>query len=78
MKFKRITVNPAQMDGVPCVRGMRIPVATIINMVAQDISREDILRFYPDLEKEDIQEALEFAAETVRERTLPLISSHAA
>ena len=77
MKFSRITINPAQMDGVPCLRGMRIPVATIVNMVAQNITRDEILRFYPDLEKEDIQEALEFAAETVRERTLPLISSHA-
>ena len=78
MKFSRITINPAQMDGVPCLRGMRIPVATVVNMVAQNISREEILRFYPDLEKEDIQEALEFAAESVRERTLPLISSHSA
>lgn len=78
MKYNRITINPMQMDGVPCIRGMRIPVATIINMVAQDISREDILRFYPDLEKEDIQEALEFAADMVRERTLPLITSNAA
>lgn len=66
------------MDGVPCLRGMRIPVATIVNMVAQNIAREEILKFYPDLEKEDIQEALEFAAETVRERTLPLISSKVA
>ncbi|MCU0346777.1 MAG: DUF433 domain-containing protein [Saprospiraceae bacterium] len=78
MKYNRITINPMQMDGMPCIRGMRIPVATIINMVAQDISREDILRFYPDLEKEDIQEALEFAADMVRERTLPLITSNAA
>jgi uncharacterized protein (DUF433 family) len=78
MKYHRITINPAEMDGVPCIRGMRIPVATIVNMIAQDISREEILRFYPDLEKGDIQEALEFAAETLRERTLPLITSHAA
>lgn len=78
MKFNRITINPTQMDGVPCLRGMRIPVATILNMVAQNITRDEILRFYPDLEIEDIQEALEFAAETVRERTLPLISINAA
>lgn len=62
MKFNRITINPAQMDGIPCIRGMRIPVATIVNMVAQNITREEILKCYPDLEKEDIQEALEFAA----------------
>jgi uncharacterized protein (DUF433 family) len=78
MKFHRITINPAQMDGVPCMRGMRIPVATIVNMIAQNMTRDEILRLYPDLVKEDIQEALEFAAETVRERTLPLISTNAA
>lgn len=78
MKFNRITINPAQMDGVPCMRGMRIPVATIVNMIAQNMTRDEILRLYPDLVKEDIQEALEFAAETVRERTLPLISTNAA
>lgn len=78
MKFNRITINPAQMDGMPCLRGMRIPVATIVNMVAQNITRDEILKFYPDLEAEDIQEALEFAAETVRERSLPLISTNAA
>lgn len=66
MKFSRITINPAQMDGMPCLRGMRIPVATIVNMVAQNITRDEILRFYPDLQQEDIQEALEFAAETER------------
>lgn len=54
------------MDGMPCLRGMRIPVATIVNMVAQNITRDEILRFYPDLQQEDIQEALEFAAETER------------
>ena len=74
MKFKRITVNPAQMGGVPCIRGLRIPVATVIGMVAEDMGREEILKAYPDLEPEDIQEALHFAAEAVRERELPLAS----
>ena len=74
MKFKRITVKPDQMGGVPCIRGLRIPVATVIGMVAEDMGREEILKAYPDLELEDIQEALHFAAEAVRERELPLAS----
>ncbi len=62
------------MGGVPCIRGLRIPVATVIGMVAEDMGREEILKVYPDLEMEDIQEALHFAAEAVRERELPLAS----
>lgn len=75
MKVTRISVNPAQMGGVPCVRGLRIPVATIVGMVAEGLSNDEILRAYPDLEQEDIQEALSYAAEAVRERELPLISN---
>jgi uncharacterized protein (DUF433 family) len=73
MKFTRITVNPAQMGGVPCIRGLRIPVATVVGMVADGMKTEEILRAYPDLEAADIREALRFAAESVRERELPLI-----
>lgn len=75
MKVTRISVNAAQMGGVPCVRGLRIPVATIVGMVAEGLSNDEILRAYPDLEQEDIQEALSYAAEAVRERELPLISN---
>jgi uncharacterized protein (DUF433 family) len=75
MKFRRITVNPNQMDGVPCIRGLRIPVATIVGMVADRMTDEDILKSYPDLEHEDIHEALQFAAEAVRERELPLVNA---
>lgn len=73
MKFKRITVNPRQMDGVACIRGGRIPVATVVGMVADGMSDDEILLAYPDLEKEDIRESLRFAAEAVRERELPLV-----
>jgi uncharacterized protein (DUF433 family) len=73
MKFTRITVNPVQMGGVPCIRGLRIPVATVVDMVADGMSENEILRGYPDLEQEDIREALRFAAESVRERELPLL-----
>ena len=73
MKWTRITVNPAQMGGVPCLRGLRIPVATVIGMVAEDMTHEEILQAYPDLEAADIREALDYAAEAVRERELPLV-----
>jgi len=74
MKFNRITVNSHQMGGVPCIRGLRIPVATVIGMIADGMTEEGILRAYPDLEPEDIREALRYAAEAVRERELPLVT----
>jgi uncharacterized protein (DUF433 family) len=58
MKFTRITVNPKQMGGVPCIRGLRIPVATVVGMVADGMTEEEILAAFPDLEREDIREAL--------------------
>ncbi len=60
------------MSGVPCIRGLRIPVATIVGMVADGMTTTDILAAYPDLERDDIQEALHYAADAVRERELPL------
>lgn len=72
MRFKRITVNPKQMDGLPCIRGLRIPVATIVGMVADGITDTEILEAYPDVESEDIREALRYAAEAVREGRIPL------
>lgn len=74
MKFTRITINPEQMGGVPCIRGLRIPVATIIGMIADGMTEAEILKAYPDLEREDIKEALKFAAEAVREKEIPLVS----
>ena len=72
MKFARITVDPRQMGGVPCIRGLRIPVATVVSMIADGMREAEILAAYPDLEREDLGEALRFAAEAVSERTLPL------
>lgn len=60
------------MGGVPCLRGLRIPVATVVGMIAEGLSEAQILESYPDLEREDIREALRFASEAVRERELPL------
>ena len=72
MKFTRITVDPKQMNGVPCIRGLRIPVATIVEMLAEGMTEAEILKGYPDLQVADIHEALQYAAEAVRERELPL------
>jgi uncharacterized protein (DUF433 family) len=72
MTFARITVDPAQMGGVPCIRGLRIPVATVVSAVADGMTEREILDAYPDLEPEDIREALRYAAEAVRQRELPL------
>jgi len=75
MSFTRITVRPDQMGGVPCVRGLRIPVATVVGMVADGMSEAEIVSAYPDLENADVREAMHYAAEAVRERELPLLAS---
>jgi uncharacterized protein (DUF433 family) len=75
MAYTRITVRSDQMGGVPCIRGLRIPVATVVGMVADRISEDEILKAYPDLEPDDVREALRCAAEAVRERELPLAGS---
>jgi uncharacterized protein (DUF433 family) len=69
----RITIDPKQMNGVPCICGLRIPVATVVGMVAEGMAQQEILGDLPDLKPEDIQAALIFAAEAVRERALPLL-----
>jgi uncharacterized protein (DUF433 family) len=63
------------MAGVPCIRGLRFPVATVVAMVADGMTNEEILLEHPDLEVEDISEALKFAALAVRERQLPLLTA---
>lgn len=75
MKFTRITMDPGQMDGLACIRGLRIPVATIVSMLADGMTEKEILAAYPDLEADDIRESLRFAAEALRERELPLLAS---
>lgn len=75
MTFRRITVRQDQMGGVPCIRGLRIPVSVVIDMVADGMSDEEILELFPDLEREDIKEALLFAAEAIRTNNLPRAAS---
>ena len=72
MNYQRVTVRLDQMGGVPCIGGLRIPVATVVGMVADGMGEQEILEAYPDLEQEDIREALRYAAEAVRERALHL------
>lgn len=66
MSFERITIDPAQMGGVPCIRGRRIPVSVVVSMVREGMSEAEILDAYPDLESDDISEALRFSATLVR------------
>lgn len=72
MRFDRISVDHRVMGGVPCIAGTRIPVATIVALVAEVSSDQAIIEAYPELTVDDVREALRYAAEAVRERELPL------
>ena len=72
MAFERITTDPDVMGGLPCIRGLRMPVATVVAMVADGMSVTEIIDDFPYLTAEDVAEALRYAAEAVRERELPL------
>lgn len=63
MSFDRITVRRDQLGGTPCIRGLRIPASVVVDMVASGMTAEEILELYPDLEEQDIPEALRFAAD---------------
>ncbi len=71
----RITFDPKVMGGKPCIRGMRVTVGMIVGMVAAGHSREEILRLYPYLEIEDIDEALSYAAWRAEEIDIPLVQA---
>ena len=72
-EFTRISVRADQMNGEPCIRVLRIPVATVRGMLADGMSAFEIVEAFPDLEAEDIRAALSFASEAVRERTVPIL-----
>ena len=72
MPYERITVDPEIMGGLPCIRGLRIPVASVVAMVADGMSAGEIVGELPDLVLEDIPEALRYAAQSLLERELPL------
>lgn len=73
--FERISINHTIMGGVPCVRGTRIPVATVVGMVAEGMPMVEILAEFPQLTGDDIQDSLRYAAAAVDERELPLRSA---
>lgn len=61
-QFPRITFNPKILGGKACIRGMRLPVSLIVNLIANGMSPQEIIDGYPDLILEDIQESLRYAA----------------
>jgi len=73
MVFTRITVEPNKMGGVPCIRGLRIPVATVIGKLAAGMNQQEILDAYPDLEAADFAEVLAYAAMAVNDRAVELL-----
>jgi len=73
--FDRITFDPKVMGGRACIRGMRITASLVINLVANGMTTEEILREYPDLEAEDIRQALQYAASLANEEIYPLTGS---
>lgn len=75
MSLPRVTIRPAQMGGTPCIRGLRIPVSVVVDMVADGMSIDAVLDLYPDLEREDAPAALKFAAEAVRQRQASVVST---
>ena len=75
MAFDRITFDAGKMGGRACIRGLRIPVATVVRCVASGMSSLEILEAYPDLEPEDIAEALHYAASLTEDRIIPLVQT---
>jgi len=69
-KFDRITVEPGKMNGQPCIRGLRITVRRVLEALATYPNHEDLLREYPELEEEDIRQALEYAAANLDDRVI--------
>ena len=70
--FERITIDPKVFGGKPCIRGMRFPVSKIVELIAADVGMQEILDDYPYLEKEDIRQALKYAAWALQEETVEI------
>ena len=71
--LKRITFDGNMMGGQACIRGMRIPVSLVVNLVANGMTTDEIIKEYPDLEPEDIKESLQYAAWLAREELHPAV-----
>jgi uncharacterized protein (DUF433 family) len=78
MPLDRITSNPARMNGQPCVRNLRLTVRRVVELVATYADREELRREFPELEEEDIKQALAYAAAILDDRVLELVGSHEA
>jgi len=72
--FERITFDPKVMGGRACIRGMRITVSLVVNLVANGMSTDDIIREYPDLQPEDVRQALSYASALAGEEVHPFVS----
>jgi uncharacterized protein (DUF433 family) len=72
MAFTRITIDPEVCTGKPCIRGLRFPVARLLGLMAAGESRDDILKTYPYIESDDIDEALRYAAFLAEDETIAL------
>jgi uncharacterized protein (DUF433 family) len=70
MTFDRITFDPAIMGGRACIRGMRIPVSVIVGQIAHGATTDEVLKDYPDLDRDDVQQALEYAAWLAQEEVV--------
>lgn len=70
----RITTDPGMLSGKPCIRGMRIPVSLVVRLVAGGMSTEQVIADYPDLEPEDVQQALQYAADAVEQQESPRVT----
>jgi len=71
-KFDRITIDPSQLNGEPCIRGLRLTVRRVLEAMAIYPDREELKREYPELQDEDIRQALAFAAGMLDDKVLPL------
>jgi uncharacterized protein (DUF433 family) len=76
MKFDRITIEPGKMNGAPCVRGMRLTVRRVLELLATYPDREEMRRDYPELDDEDIRQVLEYAAANLPDRIIALDLQH--
>ena len=67
VRVDRITVNPKQMGGVPCIRGMRVPVATVLGLIADGLSTAEVIHELPYLEAEDVKYAIQYDSKSMKE-----------
>jgi uncharacterized protein (DUF433 family) len=71
-RFNRITLDPDKCFGKPCIRGLRMPVASILSYLGSGMTTDEILREWPELEREDVQQALAYASWAMEERVVSL------